>query len=39
MIEPWTETCQPDVWFNGDPDIRRGEREPRHMPETFEDCR
>lgn len=39
MSEPWNETCQPDVWFNGDPDIRRGELEPRHMPETCEACR
>lgn len=39
MSEPWTETCQPDAWLNGDHDIRRGELEPRHMPETFEACR
>ena len=39
MSEPWTETCPPDVWFNGDPDIRRGEREPGPMPETCEACR
>lgn len=36
MSDPWTDTCPPDVWFNGDPDIRRGEREPRQMPETCE---
>lgn len=34
MSEPWTDTCPPDVWFNGDTDIRCGEREPRPMPET-----
>ena len=39
MSEPWTETCPPDVWFNGDPDIRRGEREPGPMPETCAACR
>lgn len=36
MSDQWTETCKPDVWFNGDPDIRRGELEPRPMPETCE---
>lgn len=39
MSDPWLETCPPDVFFNGDPDIRRGEREPRPMPETCEACR
>lgn len=23
MSDPLTETCPPDVWFNGDHDIRR----------------
>lgn len=39
MSEPWTETCPPDVFFNGDPDIRRGERETGPMPETCAACR
>lgn len=39
MSEPWTETCPPDAFFNGDPDIRRGEREPQPMPETCAACR
>lgn len=39
MSDPWLETCPPDVFFNGDPDIRRGERETGPMPETCAACR
>lgn len=38
MSEQWTETCPPDVFFNGDPDIRRGERGAGPMPETCAAC-
>lgn len=37
MSDQWLETCPADVFFNGDPDVRRGERTP--MPETCEACR